>query len=111
MVQTLKVLVHRQKRAIRLFLIFLLLFLVINEWLLYEALSDKNKGEFTNLSDFYLANLLLNATLSIIYNITLIYSVNVIRNNLRNRETIIPNEKLVNIHIINFLLNSVFVVI
>ena len=78
----------------------MLLFLVINEWLLYEALSDKNKDEFENLSDFYLANLLLNATLSIIYNITLIYSVNVIRNNLRNRETIIPNEKLVNIHII-----------
>ena len=58
-----------------------------------------------------LVYIFVNAILTIFFNLILIYSISTIRSALRNRQNMIPNEKLVNIHITNFVLNSAFIII
>ena len=92
-------------------MLFLFCWLSINNWLLFESLLQGNEGQLYDASRFYLIYLLNNVVLTIFFNVMLIYGVNSIRRTLRNRESIIPNEKLVNIHIFNFVSNSVFIVV
>ena len=93
------------------FLLFMLCWLLVNNWLLFESLMLTNDGQLDDGSQYMLGYIFVNAILTIFFNLILIYSINTIRNLLRDRENMIPNEKLVNIHIANFALNSVFIII
>ena len=81
-----------------------------NYYLFYQSLNNKQSDPDMSVT-YSKANTCVSVTLTVFINAVLMYSVNKIRNIIKSKEFIDPNEKFILIHLINFFIASIFQVI
>ena len=95
-------------------LLFVTVLLVVNlasYYLLYRSLSSLSDNQWHTWRVFFKTFVAIQFSLTILINVVLMYSVSRIRNSIKNKEYIFPNEKLIVIHLINYFISSVFSIV